>query len=156
MATETKTVKAPKPRTARPAKVAKIAAVEEKSDGLLAAILIRGREMGVRHDIRQTLENLKLQRRHICVVYPDCKSTRGMLNKAKDLITYGPITPATLAKLEEKRGSLKDRDGKKLNVFRMHPPRGGWGAKGIKMSYQEGGCLGLRRKGMDELLEKMY
>jgi len=123
---------------------------------LVAAVLIRGREASVRHDIKRALDNLRLWRRHICVVFEDTAVTRGQLNKAKDLITYGPISHETLAKLDEKRGSLKDRDGNKLHVYRMHPPRGGWGAKGIKLSYQEGGCLGLRRKGMDATLEKMY
>jgi large subunit ribosomal protein L30 len=128
---------------------------EQKTGNLIAAVLIRGREMGVRHDMRQTLEILKLRRRHICVVYTDSESLRGSLHKVKDLITYGPISAETFALLNEKRGSLKDRDGKALNVFRMHPPRGGYGHKGIKVSYQEGGCLGLRRKGMDAFLAKM-
>jgi ribosomal protein L30/L7E len=121
----------------------------------LAAVLIRGREIGVRHDVKQALDTLKLQRRHICVVYKDTPSTRGLMLQCKDLITFGPITDGTFKLLNEKRGSLKDRDGTPINVFRMHPPRGGYGHKGIKVSYQQGGCLGLRRKGMDEFLAKM-
>ena len=131
---------------------------EQKSESTgkhLAAVLIRGREIGVRHDVKQTLDILKLRRRHICVVLPDTVSHQGLMAKCKDLITYGPITSETLKLLNEKRGSLKNKEGKPLNVFRMHPPRGGYGYKGIKVGYQEGGCLGLRRKGMDEFLEKM-
>jgi len=131
------------------------AAAAPLSGEIVAAVLIRGREVSVRHDIKQALDVLKLRRRHICVVYKDSQSIRGLLNKTKDLIAYGPISAETFKLLNEKRGSLKNRDGKALNVFRMHPPRGGWGHKGIKTSYQEGGCLGLRRKGMDELLTKM-
>jgi ribosomal protein L30/L7E len=130
-------------------------AAEKPSSTQLAAVLIRGREIGVRHDVKQALDGLKLLRKHICVIYPDSASVRGLLFKCKDLITYGPITAETLALLHEKRGSLKNREGKQLNVFRMHPPRGGFGYKGIKVSYQEGGCLGLRRKGMDEFLKRM-
>jgi large subunit ribosomal protein L30 len=143
------------------AKVAKTAhKTEHKADhkhsgNMLAAVLIRGREMGVRHDVKQALNILRLQRRHICVVVPDTESVRGLMDKCKDLITYGPITGETLTMLNEKRGSLKNRNGKALNVFRMHPPRGGWGHKGIKVAYAEGGCLGLRRKGMDAILHKM-
>lgn len=127
----------------------------EHKGSKIAAVLIRGREIGIRHDVVQALDILKLKRRHICVVYNDSPSIRGLMFKCKDLITYGPVSDETLAELESKRGSLKDRDGKKLNVFRMHPPRGGYGSKGIKVSYQEGGCLGLRRKGMDDFLKKM-
>jgi ribosomal protein L30/L7E len=127
----------------------------ELSGALIAAVLIRGREIGLRHDVVRTLDKLKLQRRHICVVYKDTPAIRGMMEKCKDQITYGPITQETFKTLGEKRGSLKDREGKALNVFRMHPPRGGYGHKGIKVSYQEGGCLGMRRKGMDAFLAKM-
>jgi ribosomal protein L30/L7E len=136
-------------------KVAKPVADNASSGQKIAAVLIRGREIGLRHDVVRTLDKLKLRRRHICVVYEDTPSVRGQLIKSKDLITYGPISEETYALLHEKRGSLKDRDGNKLDVFRMHPPRGGYGHKGIKVSYQEGGCLGLRRKGMDEFLAKM-
>ena len=125
------------------------------SGKLIAAVLIRGRAIGLRHDVVRTLDKLKIKRRHICVVYQDTLTIRGMMDKCKDQITYGPISEETLKKLNETRGSLKDREGKPINVFRMHPPRGGYGHKGIKVSYQEGGCLGLRRKGMDAFLEKM-
>jgi ribosomal protein L30/L7E len=125
------------------------------SGPLIAAVLIRGRDIGLRHDVVRTMDKLKLQRRHICVVYQDSQTIRGMMGKCKDQITYGPISEEIFKKLHEKRGSLKNREGKLLNVFRMHPPRGGYGHKGIKVSYQEGGCLGLRRKGMDAFLEKM-
>ena len=145
MANKAKTAK---PETTKPVKQA-------LGDKLIAAVLVRGRRVGVRHDVQRTLDNLKMQRNHICVVYNDSASLRGMLNKCKDLVTYGPITKEVLAALEEKRGSLKDRDGNKLYVFRMNPPKGGWGRKGIKVSYQNGGCLGYRAKGMAAQLEKM-
>lgn len=130
-------------------------ASHKKSGEKIAAVLIRGREIGIRHDVKQALDILKLRRRHICVVFDDNESVRGLMFKCKDLITYGPISEATLKELNEKRGNLKNREGKTLDVFRMHPPRGGYGRKGIKVSYQEGGCLGLRRKGMDDFLAKM-
>jgi large subunit ribosomal protein L30 len=146
-------------KTVRPKAPAKVAHKPTEHKGhpsqMIAAVLIRGREMGVRHDVKRSLNILRLLRRHICVVIPDNESNRGLLDKCKDLLTYGPISDETLAMLNEKRGSLKNREGKALNVFRMHPPRGGWGHKGIKVAYAEGGCLGQRRKGMDELLRKM-
>jgi ribosomal protein L30/L7E len=122
---------------------------------LLAALLIRGSAIGTRHDVRRALEKLQLGRRQICSVFADSPSMRGLMHQCKDLITYGPIGEETFKLLNEKRGSLKDKHGKPLHVFRMHPPRGGYGHKGIKVDYQEGGCLGYRSKGMDDLLKKM-
>jgi ribosomal protein L30/L7E len=122
---------------------------------LFAALLIRGSAIGTRHDIRRGLDKLRLRRRHICSVFTDTPSMRGLMHQCKDLITYGPITEETFTMLNQKRGSLKNSEGKPINVFRMHPPRGGYGNKGIKVDYQEGGCLGFRRKGMDDLLKKM-
>lgn len=168
MANEPKTQAAKAPKTAAPKPAAKTAPKQpveknadksaERSDaskGMLAIVLIRNRTIGIRHDTVRALDNLRLRRRHICAVFPDNPTTRGLMFKCKDLTTYGPISPEMLKLLNEKRGSLKDREGKPLNVFRMHPPRGGYGHKGVKVSYQEGGCLGLRRKGMDVFLQKM-
>ncbi len=146
------TAKGTKVRTPK-AVVSKPAA--KVSGGKIAIVLIRNRTIGVRHDVVRALDNLRLGRRQICAVFDDNASIRGLMFKCKDLTTYGPISEETLKELNEKRGSLKDREGKPLNVFRMHPPRGGYGHKGIKVSYQDGGCLGLRRKEMDAFLKKM-
>lgn len=145
--------KAPE-KDAKP-KVAPANKSSASSNKLLAIVLIRNRTIGVRHDVVRTLDNLNLGRRQICAVFEDTPSIRGAMFKCKDLTSYGPISEETLKLLNEKRGSLKDREGKPLNVFRMHPPRGGYGRKGIKVSYQNGGCLGLRREGMDAFLGKM-
>ena len=146
--------KLPQKETKAPAKNA-VATPKDMSGAKLAAVLIRGRSIGIRHDVVQALDILRLQRRHICVLYKDTPSVRGQLFKCKDQITYGPVSEATIKLLDEKRVSLKDRDGNKLHVYRMHPPRGGYGHKGIKVAYQSGGCLGLRRTGMDDFLAKM-
>lgn len=124
------------------------------STGLLAALLIRGM-IGMRHDVRLALEALRIRRRMVCVVVPDNPVNRGLMEKCKDFITFGPVTEELVEELRAKRGSLKGRDGKEINVFRMHPPRGGFGAKGIKVPYQLGGPLGLRREGMADLLRRM-
>ena len=49
-----------------------------KTGEKIAAVLIRGREIGIRHDVVQALDILKLKRRHICVVYNDSPSIRGL------------------------------------------------------------------------------
>lgn len=120
----------------------------------LAAILVRGREVGLNADQKATLDTLRLLRKHACAIIEDTPVNRGLLNAVKDFITYGPISDETLKDLKGKRASLKSGD-RELNVFRLHPPRGGWERKGIKVSYQNGGALGLRRGKMDDLIMKM-
>jgi ribosomal protein L30/L7E len=119
----------------------------------LAAILIRG-QIGSKSEVKSALRTLRLLRRHVCVILPDTQESRGMLALCKDYIAYGPVDEATLAELASKRKALKGSDGKPLNVYRLHPPRGGYGSS-TKLSYQEGGVLGLRRERMGELIRKM-
>ncbi len=140
---------APKKTPAKKAPTAKV----HHEGGKLAVVLIRGM-IGSRHDVRKTLLDLKLHRKMICVIHADTQVHRGMMKLAKDFITYGPVSDETIAQLRAKRREIK-KDGKGINVFPMNPPRGGFGHKGTKVGYQDGGCLGYRAKGMDALLEKM-
>ena len=126
---------------------------EAPARGTLAAVLIRGM-IGTRHDVRKTLYDLKLRRKMICVLLPDTQIHRGMMAKCKDFLTYGPVTDETISALKAKRREIK-LDGKGINVFPMNPPRGGFGHKGTKVGYQDGGVLGYRAKGMDALLARM-
>lgn len=148
MAETTKTTKA------APKKAPTVPKPAAQGGKLLAAVLLRGM-IGARHDVRKALAALRLGRKFICVVVPDNASNRGAMFLAKDFITFGPITPEVLEELRAKRGSLKDSEGKELNVFRMPPPRGGFGKKGTKAGYQQGGELGLRPEGMADLLRRM-
>ncbi len=119
----------------------------------IAAILIRGR-IGVTADIKKTLDQLRLRRKHTCVILPNNKTTQGMLQKAKDYITWGIITEETEKELKEKRGK-KDKDGKLKPYYQLQPPRGGFERKGIKKPYSVGGALGNRKKAINELIRKM-
>jgi len=71
----------------------------------LAAVRIRG-EVGVRATIRDTLDMLKLFNVGNCILVDDRDSYVGMLQKAKDYITYGEIDSETLNKLVLKWGRL--------------------------------------------------
>ncbi|NOZ81235.1 MAG: 50S ribosomal protein L30 [DPANN group archaeon] len=140
--------------------------------GWVAAIRLRG-DVNIHYDIKRTLELLRLQRKHVCVVYQNSVSLQGMLRKVKDYVTFGTIDEATLKELVAKRGSLfTDReqdskgkitynkfiviDGKKVRpYFRLNPPRGGFETKGIKKPYTVGGALGKRKDGVDLLVRKM-
>jgi len=118
----------------------------------LAAVLVRGM-IGSRHDVRKTLIDMRLRRKMACVLVPDTRANRGRMQRCKDFIAYGPVSAATVTALRSKRREIKDR-GKGVGVFPLNPPRGGFGHKGTKMGYQEGGCLGYRPS-MDALLERM-
>ena len=70
-----------------------------------AVVRVRG-TVNVRHDIKKTLEMLRLNRVNHCVVVEETPSYKGMLQKAKDYITWGEIEKETLAELIRKRGRL--------------------------------------------------
>ena len=122
------------------------------AEGKIAVVLVRG-HIGSRHDIRQTLNLLRLYRKNYCVVVPDNECFRGMINKAKDYITYGPIDAETEKLLVEKRGE-KTQDGIKP-FFRLSPPKKGFGRKGIKVPFSEGGALGNRESKINDLIKRM-
>jgi large subunit ribosomal protein L30 len=120
---------------------------------LIAAVWIRN-TTEASHTIRDTLEMLRLRRKNTCVVFDKTPAITGMLQKAKDFVTYGEITEETYNTLVQKRGE-KDAAGKIKPHFHMHPPRGGFERGGIKHSFQQGGALGYRGAKMDELVRKM-
>ena len=70
-----------------------------------AVIRVRG-QPDVNKDIEYTMNLLGLTRVNHCVVVPENDSTKGMLQKAKDYITWGEINEATLADLIRVRGRL--------------------------------------------------
>jgi large subunit ribosomal protein L30 len=77
----------------------------------IAAVRVRG-SAGVPQDIKYTLECLRLSRVNYCVIVDDRPSYMGMLNKAKDYITWGPLDKDTLVRILTNRGELVG--GKKL------------------------------------------
>ena len=96
-----------------------------------------------------------------------------MLKKAKDYITWGEVDDKTFQELVEKRGQefkgvTQDLNGKYTykkffefnskkykKVFRLNPPRKGFGRKGIKKPFNMGGSLGNRDKKMVDLIKRM-
>jgi len=138
----------------------------------LAVIRIRG-EQKIRGDIRDTLTMLRLFRKNYCVILNDTPSNRGMVNKAKDMVTFGLITEELEQEIYEKKGEeykgreksknesitykkWKDWNGKKIKpYFRLTNPVGGFERKGIKKPFSEGGVLGDRGESIQILLKKM-
>lgn len=71
----------------------------------IAIIRVRGR-VGVKRPVKDTLAMLRLHKVNHLVIADDTPSYRGMIQKAKDYITWGEINAETLAKLIRKRGRL--------------------------------------------------
>ena len=70
-----------------------------------AVIRIRG-TVNLKPSIKKTLELLNLTRANHCVLINDSASTKGMLQIAKDYITWGEIDKKILIELLQKRGRL--------------------------------------------------
>ena|SRR3989344_6484922 len=119
----------------------------------LALILIRG-TINVSAPIKDTLHMLRLRNKHVCVIVEDTPTTRGMIRKVKDLITWGEVDDATIKALEEKRGE-KDVEGKLKPFFRLSPPKRGFERKGIKVPFKLGGALGERGAAINALIQRM-
>ena len=137
---------------------------------MICIIRIRGR-VGLKKDINETLNRLRLRRKYTCVVLEGKKVQLGMIKKVKDFVAFGKINDKTFDKLIEKRGQLIDKKNKvdlkkaveelkkgkkfeELNLkpfFRLHPPR-----KGIKSKLHfPKGVLGDNKEKINDLVERM-
>ncbi|MEN4016952.1 MAG: 50S ribosomal protein L30 [Methanobacterium sp.] len=72
---------------------------------MIAAIRVRGRT-GIKKDISDTLDMLRLTRINHAVLIEKNPSYKGMLQKAKDYITWGEVDQETVSKLLSKRGKI--------------------------------------------------
>jgi len=117
----------------------------------LSAVLLRTL-IGKSPDVRKTLDILKLRKKHVCIVINNNAQNKGMLQKVKDVVAFGEIDDSTFKLLQEKRGKKSDE---KKPLFHLHPPRGGFERKGIKVDYVSGGALGYRGAAMKQLIQKM-
>ena len=71
----------------------------------IAIIRIRG-NVGVKKEIKDTLNMLHLYRKNYCSLILNTKSNIGMLNLIKDYVTWGEVDEETCKLLLEKRGRL--------------------------------------------------
>lgn len=114
---------------------------------MIAVVRISG-QVGLRKEIRETLDRLNLKRKYSCVVLEKpTKVEEGMIKATKDFVAYGDINSETYKKLIEARG----QKGKKF--FRLHPPRKGIDSKkhfGVKK-----GVLGNNKEKINELIGRM-
>lgn len=73
----------------------------------MAYVVIRVRGIpDVNRDIEHTMDLLGLNRVNHAVVVPETDSIKGMLQKAKDYVTWGEVDQATLAAMIRARGRV--------------------------------------------------
>ena len=113
----------------------------------LAAILVRGL-VEVRHEVKDTLRMLNLQKKNACVILDDTPVVRGMLKKCENHATFGEVSDEIVKLLKEKRPSAK-------KFYSLHPPRGGFERRGIKKPFKLKGALGYRGDKINDLIRKM-
>jgi large subunit ribosomal protein L30 len=139
----------------------------------LAVIRLKG-PVKMKKFVNDTFEMLRLYNKNFCVVLEDTPATKGMINKVKDFVTFGEIKDEIFNDLVSKRGEeYKDRiadskgkinysrkffefNGKKYKkYFRLGPPIGGFGRKGIKTAFVKSGASGYRGEKINDLLKRM-
>jgi large subunit ribosomal protein L30 len=138
----------------------------------LAVIQVRG-IIRAERGVVDTLRSLHLHRQNYCVVVPDNEHYKGMLSKVKDYVTWGEIDDSTYKTLVEKRGeeykgrttdskkkveyskSMKEGSLMLKKYFRLNPPRKGYGKKGLKHGFADGGAFGYRGVEINELIQRM-
>ncbi|MBE5728050.1 uL30 family ribosomal protein [Candidatus Parvarchaeota archaeon] len=125
--------------------------------------------------VRRAVVALNLKKQNNCVILDKNPAIIGLLRQSEGVVTYGELNKETAAKLIGR--ALKQR-GKKVddlnafidsffegnaklqdiglkNLFRMHPPRGGFGRKGKSVPFKAGGSIGYRKEKINELLNRM-
>ncbi|MGE4274690.1 MAG: 50S ribosomal protein L30 [Candidatus Methanomethylophilaceae archaeon] len=70
-----------------------------------AIVRVRG-QPDVNRDIEHTMQLLNLTRVNHCVIVPEDDITKGMLNKAKDYVTWGEVSQETILAMLNARGRL--------------------------------------------------
>lgn len=134
--------------------------------------------------IERTLESLNLEKVNRCSLVPQDKVHKGMLEKVKDVVTWGEVEKEVLIDMIKYHSSFeKENIEKKISedtsydsieefaediieseenlsaiglekFFSMHPPEGGF--KDIKKPYNTGGSLEYRQKDINLLLKRMF
>lgn len=149
---------------------------------MFAVIRIRG-TAEMRSEVKSTLEMLSLDAPNNCVIIPETESYKGMLQAAKDAVTWGEIDEKTFVALLKKRLRLKGNkrvdekvlkemkidsfekfakeiaSGKKMREYPQMQQNfrltpPSKGFKSVKLNFPKGD-LGYRGKEINKLLERM-
>ncbi|HEX9909076.1 MAG TPA: 50S ribosomal protein L30 [Thermoplasmata archaeon] len=71
----------------------------------IAVVRVKGHAK-IRRDAVETMVMMKLTRVNHCVLLPQNNTTKGMLQVAKDYVTWGEVTPDTIARLLFQKGEV--------------------------------------------------
>ncbi len=71
----------------------------------IAIIRIKGK-IGLRKEVKDTLNMLRLFNKHTCIVIDNKPTYIGMLKKIKDTVTWGEINQETFQQLLSRRGKI--------------------------------------------------
>ncbi|MBS3109357.1 uL30 family ribosomal protein [Candidatus Woesearchaeota archaeon] len=122
---------------------------------MFVAIRLRGTR-GIKQGIADAMTMLNLHRKFFCSLVKNDQSSKGMLVKVKDYVTWGEASEESIRILLETKAEKDPRDNKKIKkFFRLHPPKGGFRARGIKAPYGQKGDLGYRGEKINDLLKRM-
>ena len=113
----------------------------------IAVIRIKGL-VGIKKDIKETLNRIRLRKKYSCIVLDSNKENFGMVEKVNDFVAFGEINEEVYKKLQEKRKT------KIKNFFRLHPPRGGIDSK-KHFGETKKAVLGNNGKEINKLIERM-
>ena len=131
-----------------------------------------------------TLKMLRLERVNHCTIIPDDKEHKGMLNRVKDIVTWGEVDKDTLVKLLTHRSTLdgglnddivsENTDYDSIEEFAEAYLNGKvdlddieglknlfrmhppkGGYKSVKKPFNTGGSLGYRGENINDLLQRM-
>lgn len=110
---------------------------------MIAVVRISGR-VGLSKSVKETLERLRLKRKLNCILIDEKDKVRmGMVEKVRREVCFGPVEDSLVKKMEDR----KDNE-----IYRLHPPRGGF-KKSTKVFYPDG-ILG-KNKEIAKLIERM-
>jgi large subunit ribosomal protein L30 len=71
----------------------------------LVVVRVKG-DVGLSADLRRTLKLLRLYRKNYCVVLPSNPQIIGMIQKIKDLVTFGELDKDTFVRLLKARAKI--------------------------------------------------
>jgi large subunit ribosomal protein L30 len=75
----------------------------------IAVVRVRGHAK-IQHTVVDTMNQMKLNRPNHCVVLPETGTTKGMLQKVKDYVTWGEVNHELIARLLHQRGQVMGGD----------------------------------------------
>ncbi len=112
----------------------------------LCVVRVRG-SVHIKHDIKKTFDLLNLKKKNHCTIIPDSPQYKGMLEKLERFATWGELSDETENLLVKSKG--------KADVFKLNPPRKGYGRKGVKLPFKLRGALGYRADKINDLIKRM-